>query len=67
MLIVNSHDRSRKARKIENETEFQMNKRERMMNKKGFVYKDDTMKETKLNLKKKKTVFEKFSLCNIVH
>jgi len=38
-----------------------------MMNKKGFVYKDDTMKETKLNLKKKKTVFEKFSLCNIVH
>ena len=35
MLIVNSHDQSRKTRRIENETKFQMNKRGRMMNEEG--------------------------------
>ena len=53
MLIVNSHDRSRKTRRIKNETEFQMNKCERMMNEEGFVCRDDTMKEHELNLEKK--------------
>ena len=61
MLIVNSHDRSRKTRRIKNETEFQMNKCERMMNEEGFVCRDDTMKEHELNLEEK-IVFEKFSL-----
>ena len=39
-----------------------MNIHGRMMNKEGFVCKDDTMKEYELNLEKKK-VSEKFSLC----
>jgi len=62
MLIVNHHDRSRKAIRIKNETKFHMNIHGRMMNKEGFVCKDDTMKEYELNLEKKK-VSEKFSLC----
>ena len=35
------------------------------MNEKGFVCRDDTMKEHELNLENKK--LKKFSLCNIVH
>jgi len=37
---------------MENEIEFQMNKHEKMMNKEGFVCRDDTMKQHELNLEK---------------